>query len=79
MLSLFIYIYTLLGRALDRAEHSRRDAYLACAVDMGDLEPVGSTVAPLLDERDSRRSPVRGERCFSSAPPLVEQESALRF
>jgi hypothetical protein len=35
---LFIYIYTLLGRALDRAEHSRRDAYLACAVDMGDLE-----------------------------------------
>jgi hypothetical protein len=34
----FIYLYTLLEKALDRAEHSRRDAYLASAVDIGELE-----------------------------------------
>ena len=38
MLSLFIYLYELLEKALDRAEHSRRDAYLASAVDIGELE-----------------------------------------
>jgi hypothetical protein len=35
---MLIYLFLLLGRALDRAEHSRRDAYLASAVDMGELE-----------------------------------------
>jgi hypothetical protein len=35
MLILFIYLFPLLRKALDRAEHSRRDAYLASAVDMG--------------------------------------------
>ena len=35
---LLIYLYPLLRKALDRAEYSRRDAYLASAVDMGDLE-----------------------------------------
>jgi hypothetical protein len=34
----FIYLYLLLEKALDRAEHSRRDAYLACAADIGELE-----------------------------------------
>jgi Protein of unknown function (DUF3563) len=38
VLSLFIYLYELLEKALDRAEHSRRDAYLASAVDIGELE-----------------------------------------
>jgi hypothetical protein len=35
---LLIFLFPLLRKALDRAEHSRRDAYLASAVDMGDLE-----------------------------------------
>ena len=35
---MFIYLLLLLSRALDRAEHNRRDAYLASAVDMGELE-----------------------------------------
>jgi hypothetical protein len=35
---LFICLYPLLEKALDRAEYSRRDAYLASAVDIGDLE-----------------------------------------
>ncbi|MDH6153679.1 hypothetical protein OKW46_007685 [Paraburkholderia sp. WSM4179] len=35
---LFVYLYPLLGKALDRAEHNRRDAYLASAVDIGELE-----------------------------------------
>jgi hypothetical protein len=35
---LFIYLYPLLRKALDRAEHNRRDAYLASAADMGELE-----------------------------------------
>lgn len=35
---MFIYLFLLLRRALDRAEHSRRDAYLASAVDMVELE-----------------------------------------
>jgi len=35
---LLIFLFLLLRKALDRAEHSRRDAYLASAVDMGDLE-----------------------------------------
>ncbi|MFM0340579.1 DUF3563 family protein [Paraburkholderia fungorum] len=35
---MFIYLFLLLRKALDRAEHSRRDAYLASAVDMGELE-----------------------------------------
>ena len=38
MLILFIYLLPFLRRLLDRAEHSRRDAYLASAVDMGELE-----------------------------------------
>ena len=38
VLILFIFLYPLLRKALDRAEHSRRDAYLASAVDMGELE-----------------------------------------
>nr|WP_240975704.1 DUF3563 family protein [Paraburkholderia aromaticivorans] len=35
---LFIYLYPLLRKALDRAEHNRRDAYLASAADMSELE-----------------------------------------
>ncbi|MFM0258879.1 DUF3563 family protein [Paraburkholderia sediminicola] len=35
---LLFYLYPLLRKALDRAEHSRRDAYLASAADMGELE-----------------------------------------
>jgi hypothetical protein len=35
---MFIYFFLLLRKALDRAEHSRREAYLASAVDMGELE-----------------------------------------
>jgi hypothetical protein len=35
---LFIYLYPLLKKALERAEYSRRDAYLASAADMGELE-----------------------------------------
>ena len=38
MLILFIYLLPYLRKALDRAEHSRRDAYLSSAVDMGELE-----------------------------------------
>jgi hypothetical protein len=38
LIILFIFLYPFLRRALDRAEHSRRDAYLASAVDMGELE-----------------------------------------
>ncbi|MDB5834554.1 MAG: hypothetical protein JWR14_4384 [Caballeronia sp.] len=38
VLILLIYLLPFLRKALDRAEHSRRDAYLASAVDMGDLE-----------------------------------------
>ncbi|TFE43881.1 DUF3563 domain-containing protein [Paraburkholderia dipogonis] len=38
MFILFIYLYPLLRKALDRAEHNRRDAYLASAGDMGELE-----------------------------------------
>jgi hypothetical protein len=38
MLILFIYLYPLMRKALDRAEYSRRDAYLASASDMGELE-----------------------------------------
>jgi len=36
--TLFIYLRMLLEKALDRAEHSRRDAYLASAADIGELE-----------------------------------------
>ena len=35
---MFIYLFLLLRKVLDRAEHSRRDAYLTSAVDMGELE-----------------------------------------
>ncbi len=35
---LFIHLYELFEKALDRAEHSRRDAYLASAADIGELE-----------------------------------------
>ncbi|MEA3086314.1 MAG: hypothetical protein QOC89_4011 [Paraburkholderia sp.] len=35
---MFIYLFLLLRKALERAEHSRRDAYLASAVDIGELE-----------------------------------------
>jgi uncharacterized protein DUF3563 len=38
VLILFIYLLPFLRKALDRAEHSRRDAYLASAADMGELE-----------------------------------------
>jgi hypothetical protein len=38
VLILLIYLLPILRKALDRAEHSRRDAYLASAVDMGELE-----------------------------------------
>jgi hypothetical protein len=38
VLILFICLYPLLRKALDRAEYSRRDAYLASATDMGELE-----------------------------------------
>lgn len=38
MLILLIYLYPLLRKALDHAEHNRRDAYLASAIDMGELE-----------------------------------------
>ncbi|AXF03504.1 DUF3563 domain-containing protein [Paraburkholderia hospita] len=35
---MLIYLFQLLRKALDHAEHSRRDAYLASAVDMVELE-----------------------------------------
>nr|WP_318229921.1 DUF3563 family protein [Paraburkholderia terrae] len=35
---MLIYLFQLLRKALDRAEHCRRDAYLASAVDMVELE-----------------------------------------
>ncbi|SAK95607.1 hypothetical protein AWB81_05297 [Caballeronia arationis] len=35
---MFIYLFLLLKKALERAEHSRRDAYLGAAVDIGELE-----------------------------------------
>jgi hypothetical protein len=35
---MLIYLFQLLRKALDRAEHSRRDAYLAAAVDIVELE-----------------------------------------
>lgn len=35
---MFIYLFLLLRKALERAEHSRRDAYLASAADIGELE-----------------------------------------
>lgn len=35
---MFIYLFLLFRKVLDRAEHSRRDAYLASAVDMSELE-----------------------------------------
>ncbi|MBN3759550.1 DUF3563 family protein [Burkholderia sp. Ac-20365] len=35
---MLIYLIVLLRKALDRAEHCRRDAYLASAVDMVELE-----------------------------------------
>lgn len=38
MLILFIYLLPFLRKVLDRAEHSRRDAYLSSSVDMGELE-----------------------------------------
>jgi hypothetical protein len=38
MLILIIYLFPFLNKALDRAEHCRRDAYLASAADMGELE-----------------------------------------
>ena len=35
---MLIHLFLLLTKLLDRAEHSRRDAYLASAVDMVELE-----------------------------------------
>ena len=35
---MFVYLFLLLTKLLDRAEHSRRDAYLASAADIGELE-----------------------------------------
>jgi hypothetical protein len=35
---MFVYLYFLLKKTLERAEHSRRDAYLGAAVDIGELE-----------------------------------------
>jgi hypothetical protein len=35
---MFIYLFLLLRKTLDRAEHCRRDTYLASAVDMVELE-----------------------------------------
>ncbi|WP_082508330.1 DUF3563 family protein [Burkholderia sp. Leaf177] len=35
---MFVYLFLLLTKVLERAEHGRRDAYLASAADMGDLE-----------------------------------------
>ncbi|WP_250475721.1 DUF3563 family protein [Caballeronia sp. GAFFF1] len=35
---MFIYLFLWLKRALDRAENSRRDAYLASASDIVELE-----------------------------------------
>ena len=35
---MLIHLFLLLKKALDRAEHSRRDAYLASAVDLVELE-----------------------------------------
>ena len=35
---MLIYLFFVLGKALLRAENNRRDAYLASAVDMSDLE-----------------------------------------
>jgi hypothetical protein len=35
---MLIYLFFVLRKALLRAEHNRRDAYLASAVGMGDLE-----------------------------------------
>jgi hypothetical protein len=36
--TMLVYLFLLLRKALERAENSRRDAYLASAVDMGELE-----------------------------------------
>lgn len=38
MFILLIYLYPLMRKAMDRAEFSRRDAYLASAHDIGELE-----------------------------------------
>ncbi|BAN26483.1 DUF3563 family protein [Caballeronia insecticola] len=35
---MLVYLYLLMMKTLERAEHSHRDAYLASAVDMGELE-----------------------------------------
>ncbi|MEI5996558.1 DUF3563 family protein [Paraburkholderia bengalensis] len=35
---MFAYLFDLLHRLLERAEHSRRDTFLAMAVDIHDLE-----------------------------------------
>jgi Protein of unknown function (DUF3563) len=35
---MLIYLFFLLSKAIKRAENNRRDAYLASAVDMVDLE-----------------------------------------
>jgi hypothetical protein len=35
---MFVYLFLLLRKTLDRAEHCRRDTYLASAVDMVELE-----------------------------------------
>ena len=35
---MFAYLFLALRRMLDRAEHNRRDAYLAAAVDLFELE-----------------------------------------
>jgi hypothetical protein len=35
---MLIHLFLLLKKALDRAENSRRDAYLASAVDLVELE-----------------------------------------
>ncbi len=36
--TMFAYLLKKLGELLDRAEHSRRDAYLASSVDIFELE-----------------------------------------
>ncbi|GJH27442.1 DUF3563 family protein [Caballeronia novacaledonica] len=36
--NMFVYLLLCLEKALDRAENSRRDAYLSSAVDMEELE-----------------------------------------
>ncbi|GAB2923249.1 hypothetical protein GCM10027093_73120 [Paraburkholderia jirisanensis] len=38
MFILLIFLFPVLIKMLDRAEHSRRDAYLSSAMDMGELE-----------------------------------------